>query len=119
MKRILLILIATTFLEGCTSNEVKPFEDYEYNVELYKTESPDNRELFEVKCFRRKYRVWLDLVGAKEAFKEVPASECAKLFGYQAKAKANLWVLMEYARKEANGCIERRHNEELTGTATK
>jgi hypothetical protein len=107
MKIILILIIATTFL-SCNQQEVKPFEDYEYNVELYKTVSPDTRELYEVKCFKRKYRVWLDVVGAKEKFFEVPAKECAKIFGYQPKAKANLWALMDYARKEANECLEQR-----------
>lgn len=106
MRKILLLIIATTFLSSCTSNEVKPFEDYEYNVELIKTESPDNRQLFEVKCFKRKYRVWVDFVGAKETFKVAPVNECAKIFGFRAVAKSNLWALLEYTRKEINGRIE-------------
>lgn len=108
MNKILLLALGMMFL-SCNQQEVKPFEDYEYNVELYKTESPDTRELFEVKCFKRKYRVWLDLVGAKEKFLEAPAKECEKLFGYKPKAKAELWALMEYARKEAGSCIQNRN----------
>lgn len=119
MKKILLLIIAITCLNGCTSNDVKPFEEYEYNVELYKTESPDNRELYEVKCFKRKYRVWLDFVGAKERFKEAPVSECKKIFGFQPVPKGELWALMEYARKEANKCIERQGQESFAGTPDK
>jgi hypothetical protein len=107
MKKILLLIIATLFL-SCNQQEVKPFEDYEYNVELYKVDLPDNQELYQVKCFKRKYRVWLDVVGAKEKFFEAPVKECEKLFGWKPLAKANLWALMEYARKEANECLEQR-----------
>lgn len=118
--KLILILTLATILSSCTSNEVKPFEDYEYNVELYKTESPDARELYEVKCFKRKYKVGLDLVGAVERFKEAPISECSKIFGFKPVAKGNLWALMEYVRKEANTCIQERQSvEAFNGTSEK
>lgn len=120
MKTILLLTIGMMCLNGCTSGEVKPFDDYEYNVELYKTESPDNRELFEVKCFKRKYHIGLDFVGAAERFKEAPLKECEKIFGFKPEAKGNLWALMEYVRKEAVNCNqETRSIEEMTGEASK
>jgi hypothetical protein len=111
MKRTLLQIIAIVFLSGCGSGEIKPFEEYEYNIELFKEVTSDNRELYSVKCFKRKYRIWLDYVGAKESFTEAPIKECDKLFGFQPKAKATLWALMEYVRKEASGCLQ----ESFTG----
>lgn len=96
MKVILLLIIATTFL-SCNDGEVRPFEEYEYNVEVTKIEG---EELFDVKCFKRKYRIWKDRVGAIEGFKEAPVKECSKLFGFQPVAKGNLWALLEYVRSE-------------------
>lgn len=118
MRKILLLTIGMMFL-SCNQQEVKPFVDYEYNVELYKTESPDTRELFEVKCFKRKYRVWLDVVGAQEKFQVAPVKECEKIFGFRPVAKAELHSLMEYARKEANGCLVQRGENIFPGTPEK
>ena len=90
------------FLESCNTTEVRPFEDYEYNVEFEKVETFDNQELYKIGCHKRKYRVWKDTVGSLERFKVAPTSECNKVFGFRPKAKADLWSLMEYVRKEIN-----------------
>lgn len=101
MKQILLTLTATICLNGCTSQEVEPFQEYQYNIELTKVDSG----LYEAKCFKRLYRVWVDKVGPLEKFHEAPIAECSKLFGYQPVPNAKLAILLDYARNEAvNNC---------------
>jgi hypothetical protein len=107
MKQILAILLATIFLSGftgCSSSDYKPapFEQFQYDVELKKVETNDNQELYAVSCYKRKYRVWTDKIAALENFQLVSANECKFLIGYQPKASAELWALMDYVRKEIN-----------------
>lgn len=105
MRKILVILLATIFLSGftgCSTADYKPvpFEDFQYNVELKKVESNDNQELYAVSCYKRKYHVWTDKIAALEKFQLVPVNECKFIIGFQPKASADLWALMDYVRKE-------------------
>jgi hypothetical protein len=102
MKRILLILIATTCL-SCQS-EIKPFEDNQYSIELKMIEIAGEKfiSINDSKCNRRKYRVWKDKVGALENFQLVSMEECLMLIGFKPKAYADEWALKEYVRQEIN-----------------
>lgn len=90
-------IVLAGLLVSCTDGEIKPFEEYEYNVEVTKIEG---EEAFDVKCFKRKYRIWKDRVGSMERFKEASVSECSKIFGFKPEAKGKWWALLEYVRKE-------------------
>lgn len=107
MRKILVILLATIFLSGftgCSTSDYKPepFEDYQFDVELKKVETNDNQELYAVSCYKRKYHVWTDKIAALESFQLVSPKECKFIIGYQPKASADLWALMDYVRKEIN-----------------
>lgn len=89
---------------GCSTSDYKPapFEEYQYDVELKKVETNDNQELYAVSCYKRKYHIWTDKIAALEKFQLVPVNECKFIIGYQPKATADLWALMDYVRKEIN-----------------
>ena len=116
MRKLLVMLLATICLNGCTSNEVKPFEEYQYDAEL---EQVEGEELYAVKCFKRKYRIWLDYIGALEKWQPAPATECKFLIGYQPKPYARLVAFLEYARKEAANCSDTERERSFSGTAEK
>jgi hypothetical protein len=127
MKQILVILLATIFLSGftgCSSTEYapKPFEQYQYDVELKKVEANDNQELYAVSCYRRKYHIWKDKIAALENFVLVPNKECKFVIGYQPTANAELWALMDYVRKEIGQSeqtgISRAFNEPIPSSAS-
>lgn len=115
MRKTLLLTIVMMCLSGC-NDDIKPFEEYEYNVEVTKIEG---EELFDVRCFKRKYRIWKDRVGAEERFKEVPVNECSKIFGFKPEAKGKLWALMEYVRKEIESLPPEFLPQNMTGAAEK
>lgn len=120
MKLILLVIMLTTFL-SCGENEVKPFENYQYRTVLKKVLVGDE-EFISIKdsiCEKRKYRIWLDKVGALEKFHTAPIEECFLLFGYQVRPTSELAVLLEYARKEIAAHAESLYPEEYEDLISK
>ena len=89
MRKILVILILTSFLSACDDNAPKEWVDFQYSWNAK-----------DQKCEKRLYRVASDRVAPLENFQLVDVSECDLLIGYKPKPYSRLWAFLEYVRSQ-------------------
>lgn len=101
MKKTILILIATLFLEGCNTDQETSIEVSQQEVLFPSVVEIAGKQYFEadqVQCHQRRYRISKEHIGALSQFERVGLEHCHKLIGYRPVAYVRVFNLMEWVR---------------------
>lgn len=101
MKKTILILIATLFLEGCQTSQETTIEVNQSEIVLPNVVEIAGRQYLEadqVQCHQRRYRISQQFIGALSQFERVSLENCHKLIGYRPVAYVRVFNLMEWVR---------------------
>ena len=102
MKKTILLLVTILCLNGCSEEQETSLELSQQEVVFPVVVEIDGRSYYpadQIQCNQRKYRVSKEIIGPLSKFEQVDISNCQKVIGYQPKAYARLFNLLEWVRQ--------------------